>query len=208
MCCEASAIAPNIPSKSSVINILEQDMSPNFLPIDLDVSATTTLDDQPNGFSVSANFSHSILTYNPSMPLEDTHLSSNQVSNSACPFDPLDYDLIISRSSGDTSSSQLVSLDSDGHFDSLFEVITHFHPTHIDKHVVYKTKKALDYNLKVYAISNHFQYKTKTSTKKVLHVICVDVENCIWTVRGVKLSGSRMFQIRRFDSDHTCSIDF
>ncbi|CAH9105745.1 unnamed protein product [Cuscuta europaea] len=188
-------------------------MPPNFLPIDLNVSASASLDVQPNGINVYADFSHSIPNCNQAMPLEDTHSSYNQVSNSACPFDPLEHDLILSRSSSHTSSSQPISLHSDGHSDSLFvvpdfEVISHFHPTHIARHAVYKTKKALDFHLKVYAILNHFQYKTKKSTKKVLHVICVDVENCKWAVRGVRLSGSHMFQIRRFDSDHTCSTDF
>ncbi|CAH9125525.1 unnamed protein product [Cuscuta epithymum] len=176
-------------------------MSANVLPIDLNVAATASLD-----LNVSAGF-------NQSMTSEDTHSSSIGVSVSACPFDPLEHDLIVSRSSSDTSSSQAVSLNSNGHLDSLFvvpnfEVVSQFHPTHIAIDAVYQTKQALSFHLKVYAISNHFQYMTKTSTKKVLHVICVDVENCKWAVRGVRLSGSNMFQIKRFDSDHTCSIDF
>ncbi|CAH9093485.1 unnamed protein product [Cuscuta epithymum] len=87
------------------------------------------------------------------------------------------------------------------------QVICHFHPTRIAKDAIYQDKKSLAHHLKMYAISNLFQYQTKTSTRKVLHVVCVDDENCDWAVRAVRLSGSQMFQVKRFDSVHTCSLD-
>ncbi|CAH9055782.1 unnamed protein product [Cuscuta europaea] len=87
------------------------------------------------------------------------------------------------------------------------EVITHYHPTQIMKYAIYNSKFDLSHHLKLYAIDNGFQYRTLTSKKGVLHVVCCD-DNCKWAVRGVKLLGVQMFQIRRFDSTHTCSIDF
>ncbi|CAH9104390.1 unnamed protein product, partial [Cuscuta epithymum] len=88
-----------------------------------------------------------------------------------------------------------------------FEVLSRFNPTHIARDCIYKDKKALDFHLKMYAISNLFQYKTRTSNRKVLHVVCLD-DDCIWAVRAVRLGGCQMFQIRRFDSVHICSLDF
>ncbi|CAH9071070.1 unnamed protein product, partial [Cuscuta epithymum] len=59
----------------------------------------------------------------------------------------------------------------------------------------------------LYAIDNGFQYTTRTSKKTELHVVCKG-EECKWAVRAVKLRGVQMFQIRRFDSSHTCSVDY
>ncbi|CAH9074168.1 unnamed protein product [Cuscuta europaea] len=119
------------------------------------------------------------------------------------------------------------------------EVITHYHLTQITKHAIYNSKYDLNHHLRLYAIDNGFQYQTRTSKKIVLHVVCCD-EKCKWAVRGVKLRGVQMFQIRRyvpilsvfyhsecliichifdisanaahmvcrFDSTHTCSMDF
>ncbi|CAH9129148.1 unnamed protein product [Cuscuta epithymum] len=88
-----------------------------------------------------------------------------------------------------------------------FEVITHSHPTSLVLYAIYRSKKDLIHHLKLYAITNHFQYRTKTSRKISLHVICLDPE-CRWTVRAVRLHGVEMFQIRRFRPEHTCSIDY
>ncbi|CAH9128404.1 unnamed protein product, partial [Cuscuta epithymum] len=87
------------------------------------------------------------------------------------------------------------------------EIITHHHPTCIVLHAIYLNKRELKYHLQMYAITNGFQYRTLTSRKICLHVICV-AKNCKWSVRAVKLDGVEMFQIRRFDPVHVCSIDF
>ncbi|CAH9108486.1 unnamed protein product, partial [Cuscuta europaea] len=88
-----------------------------------------------------------------------------------------------------------------------FEVITQSHPTCLVLYAIYKSKTDLIHHLKMYAITNHFQYRTKTSRKISLHVICLDPK-CRWTVRAVRLPGVQMFQIRRFCPEHTCSIDY
>ncbi|CAH9075087.1 unnamed protein product [Cuscuta europaea] len=77
-----------------------------------------------------------------------------------------------------------------------FEVITQSHPTCLVLYAIYKSKTYLIHHLKMYAITNHFQYRTKTSRKISLHVICLDPK-CRWTVRAVRLRGVEMFQIRR-----------
>ncbi|CAH9142345.1 unnamed protein product [Cuscuta epithymum] len=59
----------------------------------------------------------------------------------------------------------------------------------------------------MYAINNNFQYRTLTSNKESLHVICKD-ERCKWTVRAVRLTRVNMFQIRRFRPTHTCLVDY
>ncbi|VFQ95842.1 unnamed protein product [Cuscuta campestris] len=64
----------------------------------------------------------------------------------------------------------------------------------------------LQHHLQMYSILNNFQYRTLTSNKKFLHVVCLD-DHCAWTVRAVRLERSNLFQIRRFDSSHSCSVD-
>ncbi|CAH9084451.1 unnamed protein product [Cuscuta europaea] len=85
-------------------------------------------------------------------------------------------------------------------------VLNHFEPTRIALNSIYGSKKELDFHLKMYAITNFFQYRTKTSCPKVLHVGCVDPD-CKWAVRGVRIDGVSLFQVKRFDSEHTCPID-
>ncbi|CAH9114325.1 unnamed protein product, partial [Cuscuta epithymum] len=88
----------------------------------------------------------------------------------------------------------------------LCSVVPHFDPTRLALDAIYESKKDFSFNLKMYAITNFFQYRTKSSSPKVLHVICVDPA-CLWAVRGVLLDESGLFQVRRFDNDHTCPID-
>ncbi|VFQ99257.1 unnamed protein product [Cuscuta campestris] len=72
--------------------------------------------------------------------------------------------------------------------------------------MIYKSKLDLQHHLQMYSILNNFQYRTLTSNKKFLHVVCLD-DDCAWTVRAVRLECSNLFQIRRFDSSHSCSVD-
>ncbi|CAH9094218.1 unnamed protein product [Cuscuta europaea] len=123
------------------------------------------------------------------------------------PFESLSShsDLITSVVNGSTSHSEdndtfsdeslPPSPKSDYSFHNL-EVITYHHPTCIALHVIYMNKLELIYHLKMFAISNSFQYRTKTSKKHTLHVICLDPD-CDWALRAVKLNGGQMFQIRR-----------
>ncbi|CAH9124156.1 unnamed protein product [Cuscuta epithymum] len=86
-------------------------------------------------------------------------------------------------------------------------VVKHSEPTRIALNNIYGSKKELDFHLKMYAITNFFQYRTKTSCPMVLHVVCVDYPNCKWDVRAVCIDKVSLFQVKRFDSEHTCPID-
>ncbi|RAL49764.1 hypothetical protein DM860_002055 [Cuscuta australis] len=87
------------------------------------------------------------------------------------------------------------------------DVISHYHPTTLQIDSIYKSKEDLCHHLRMYAVSNNFQYKTKRSNRTLLHVVCIDVR-CPWAVRAVRLDNSPLFQIRRFDSYHSCPVDF
>ncbi|CAH9096997.1 unnamed protein product, partial [Cuscuta epithymum] len=94
---------------------------------------------------------------------------------------------------------------------SSFEVplpsfVSHFDPTRLAVDAIYESKKDFDFNLKMFAITNFFQYRTLSSSPKVLHVICVYPE-CKWAARAVRVDESGLFQVRRFDNKHTCPID-
>ncbi|VFQ82737.1 unnamed protein product [Cuscuta campestris] len=86
-------------------------------------------------------------------------------------------------------------------------VTSRFDPTRIAVDAIYASKMDLDFHLKMLAISNCFQYRTRTSKKSELHVVCVDFPRCKWAVRAVRLLGVDMFQIRRYNRDHQCPID-
>ncbi|VFQ85738.1 unnamed protein product [Cuscuta campestris] len=87
------------------------------------------------------------------------------------------------------------------------DVFSHYHPTTLQLDSIYKSKEDLCHHLQMYAVSNSFQYKTKRSNRSVLHVVCID-DRCSWAVRAVSLDKSPLFQIRRFDSYHSCPVDF
>ncbi|VFQ95966.1 unnamed protein product [Cuscuta campestris] len=86
-------------------------------------------------------------------------------------------------------------------------VTSRFDSTRIVVGAIYSSKMDLDYHLKMLAISNCFQYRTRTSKKSELHVVCVDFPRCQWDVRAVRLPGVEMFQIRRYNREHQCPID-
>ncbi|CAH9051903.1 unnamed protein product, partial [Cuscuta epithymum] len=71
---------------------------------------------------------------------------------------------------------------------------------------LYPTKELLKETLQLYAIQNKFQFRTKTSHPGVLHVVCIG-KKCKWAVRGVRIEGTDSFEVRRFNSVHTCPID-
>ncbi|VFQ62239.1 unnamed protein product [Cuscuta campestris] len=86
-------------------------------------------------------------------------------------------------------------------------VISHYHPTTIRMDCIYKSKMDLQHHLQMFSIVNNFQFRTVTSTKTSYHVVCVD-SNCKWALRAVRVCGASLFQIRRFDSEHSCPVDF
>ena len=56
------------------------------------------------------------------------------------------------------------------------------------------------------ALKREFQLKTLKSLTKLLYIGCVDKE-CKWRLLAIKLGNSDLFQIRRYHSTHTCSLD-
>ncbi|CAH9087547.1 unnamed protein product [Cuscuta epithymum] len=87
------------------------------------------------------------------------------------------------------------------------DIISHYHPTCVMINTIYTNKADLLHHLKLYIITNSFQFRTLTSKKKELHVICLD-PSCEWAVHAVRLDGVQMFEIRRFDVVHTFSVDY
>ncbi|VFQ73450.1 unnamed protein product [Cuscuta campestris] len=79
-------------------------------------------------------------------------------------------------------------------------VTSQFDPTRIVVGAIYFSKMDLDYHLKMLAISDCFQYRTRTSKKSELHVVCVDFPRCQWAVRAVRLPGVEMFQVLSLSS--------
>ena len=67
----------------------------------------------------------------------------------------------------------------------------------VELEALYTTKHALKKHLTMYAISKHFEFKTKSSCKKYIHVVCPG-DNYEWAVRAVRLRETEVFQIRRY----------
>ena len=56
------------------------------------------------------------------------------------------------------------------------------------------------------ALKRKFQFKTLKSSTKLLYVGCVDKE-CKWRLHAIKLRNYDLFQIKKYHSTHTCSLD-
>ncbi|VFQ74701.1 unnamed protein product [Cuscuta campestris] len=94
-------------------------------------------------------------------------------------------------------SNLSVYVMSEQDIDSLKEmhVTSRFDPSRIVVDAIYASKMDLDFHLKMLASSDCFQYRTRTSKKSELHVVCVDFPRCQWAIRAVRLPGIEMFQI-------------
>ena len=77
---------------------------------------------------------------------------------------------------------------------------------YMEEHQIYSNKKELQKKLCMIALKRKFQFKTLKSSTKLLYVGCVDKE-CKWRLRVIKLGNSNLFQIRKYHSTHTCSLD-
>ena len=69
-------------------------------------------------------------------------------------------------------------------------------PLRLVKGGLYANKATLKKHLCMLAITKHFTFKTKTSNKRYIHVVCRD-DSCAWSVRGVKKTTSEIFEVRR-----------
>lgn len=81
----------------------------------------------------------------------------------------------------------------------VLDVLSDFSPTLLRVRGTYVNKRALQSHLAKFAISNHFQFKVRTSNRRTLHVVCRD-NNCKWTVRATKIKDTDLFQIKRYDT--------
>ncbi|CAA3004504.1 FAR1-RELATED SEQUENCE 5-like [Olea europaea subsp. europaea] len=109
-----------------------------------------------------------------------------------------------------SAEGQIETLDSDEDLrmidesENVRDMITEVLPTVLRVKNIYPSKEVLKKQLGMLAIRNHFQFKVKRSTRRVLHVVCVDPK-CKWTVRATKLERNDRFVVKRYDASHTCS---
>ncbi|TXG72688.1 hypothetical protein EZV62_001267 [Acer yangbiense] len=71
---------------------------------------------------------------------------------------------------------------------------------------LFPSKEELHMEINLLAIAKHFQFKMNKSTKALL-VLTSNVEDCKWHVRATKLKDCESFRVRKYESDHTCSLD-
>ena len=77
---------------------------------------------------------------------------------------------------------------------------------YMEEHKIHSNKKELQKKLCMIALKRKFQFKTIKSSTKLLFVGCDDKE-CKWRLRAIKLGNFDLFQIRKYHSIHTCSLD-
>ncbi|XP_062112481.1 uncharacterized protein LOC133823641 [Humulus lupulus] len=85
-------------------------------------------------------------------------------------------------------------------------IITHAISDGIREKQVYKNKEVLTTTIGLYAIKNNFQFKVHKSCKKEYQLKCLDSE-CTWSFRAARYGKTDMFQLRKFNRAHTCSLD-
>ena len=75
----------------------------------------------------------------------------------------------------------------------------------IEKGQLYQDKSTVKAALSYYAMMHNFQFKTKRSEPREYLVTCSD-EKCKWMVRASAYRTSEFFMVRKYISEHTCSI--
>ncbi|XP_023755812.2 protein FAR-RED ELONGATED HYPOCOTYL 3-like [Lactuca sativa] len=68
----------------------------------------------------------------------------------------------------------------------------------------YNTKKELAFAVKFKAVREKFQIKVEKSSKSRYQVVCMQ-ENCHWRLYACVIKGTKMFEIKTFNDEHTCS---
>ncbi|KAK3188651.1 hypothetical protein Dsin_028212 [Dipteronia sinensis] len=71
---------------------------------------------------------------------------------------------------------------------------------------LFPSKEELHMKISLLAIANHFQFKVNKSTKALLVLTCT-VEDCKWRVRATKLKDCESFCVRKYQPEHTCSLN-
>lgn len=126
--------------------------------------------------------------------LEDSTPALHEMGNE-CGSDECDEsgESIYSGESGASSEAHGLTTSMD---EGSVEVVDIDSPTTVYKGGMYANKKALQMHLSLFAIQNHFSYKTRGSTRTYIHVVCRD-PTCTWAVRAVRMRNTRIFQIQR-----------
>ncbi|KAK2635602.1 hypothetical protein Ddye_030394 [Dipteronia dyeriana] len=71
---------------------------------------------------------------------------------------------------------------------------------------LFPSKEELHMKISLLSIANHFQFKMNKSTKALMVLTC-RVEDCKWSVRATKLNDCDSFRVRKYQPEHTCSLD-
>ncbi|KAK2647166.1 hypothetical protein Ddye_022361 [Dipteronia dyeriana] len=77
---------------------------------------------------------------------------------------------------------------------------------HIHKGQTFPSKKELRRVLEMHALKENFDFRVRRSTTVRFEVGCSDME-CKWRLSAMKREQGSCFQVRRYDSKHTCALD-
>ena len=71
---------------------------------------------------------------------------------------------------------------------------------------MYGSKDDLQRVINMVALRNNFQFKVIKSSSQYMTIVCVDDE-CKWSLKASALKNSKIFMIRKYEPEHTCSLD-
>ncbi|XP_022875735.1 uncharacterized protein LOC111394204 [Olea europaea var. sylvestris] len=80
-------------------------------------------------------------------------------------------------------------------------------PERLDVRVnqLFPSKYDLISKLQLLAMKCQFEYKVKRSNKSTYTIVCID-ENCKWRLRATKIVESPIFEVRKCNGHHSCSM--
>ncbi|XP_055960976.1 uncharacterized protein LOC126672216 [Mercurialis annua] len=84
-------------------------------------------------------------------------------------------------------------------------LINEIKPTEIEEGQKYKDKHTLKTILSIYAINNHFQFRSYKSCKIEYIAICNE-HGCDWRLRASRNKKSTAFVVRKFNNVHSCKV--
>ncbi|XP_050233537.1 uncharacterized protein LOC126682024 [Mercurialis annua] len=84
-------------------------------------------------------------------------------------------------------------------------IINEIKATEIEEGQKYKDKNTLKTILSIYAINNHFQFRSYKSCKIEYIAICNE-PGCEWKLRASRNKKSSVFIVRKFNNVHTCKV--
>ncbi|KAK3222385.1 hypothetical protein Dsin_009410 [Dipteronia sinensis] len=72
---------------------------------------------------------------------------------------------------------------------------------------IFSTRKSdLKQLVGLHAIKGNYEWKVKRSNKSVLHLVC-KIDNYKWKLRAVRRDEGTFFQVRSFESEHSCPLE-